>query len=51
MTEEIHDHTLAKWKCGCDPVFIGLLEAAKRTGNIDIVIIDLNEQDEREAER
>jgi hypothetical protein len=33
-----HDHTLAKWTCGCDPTLVGLMEAAKETGNIAITV-------------
>lgn len=50
MTEKIHDHTLAKWTCGCDPILVGLLDAARHTGNIDVVIIDAGVNNRKDKE-
>lgn len=37
MTTE-HDHTLARWTCGCDPMLTGIMEAAVSTGNIAVTV-------------
>ncbi|WP_433730985.1 hypothetical protein ACQP2Y_21525 [Actinoplanes sp. CA-051413] len=34
-----HDHTLKRWTCGCDPVLLGIQDAAAKTGNIDLRVI------------
>lgn len=39
-----HDHTLARWTCGCDPVLLGIQEAAEKTGNIALRVAGLGEQ-------
>ncbi len=34
-----HDHTVARWTCGCDPVLLGIADAAAKTGNIDLQVM------------
>lgn len=46
-----HDHTLTMWTCGCDPVLLGIQEAATKTGNIDLTVASLGEQVARNAGR
>jgi hypothetical protein len=34
-----HDHTVAQWSCGCDPMLVGLQQAAAQTRNIDLRVM------------
>lgn len=45
-----HDHTLAVWTCGCDPVLTGIRGAARSTGNISLRTVSLGEQVASNAE-
>jgi hypothetical protein len=37
-----HDHTLERWTCGCDPVLVGIQDAAAKTGNIELSMVSIN---------
>jgi len=37
--QNTHDHTLKRWTCGCDPVLLGIQDAAAKTGNIDLRVV------------
>lgn len=48
-----HDHSLAKWTCGCDPVLSGIRDAARKAGRINVIPVNvgsLGEQVARNAE-
>jgi hypothetical protein len=35
----VHDHALRNWTCGCDPVLLGIQDAAAKTGNVDLRVV------------